>query len=94
MAEDTILSDEASASASYRVRTIGLEDLRQSVIKGLEDFNARPTHAIFIIFRVRASRAIPGIGALRIEPPAGDGPEHHLSSGVQHLSPQGGGFAD
>ena len=52
MAEDTALSDAASASVSYRVRTISLEDLRQSVIKGLEDFKARPTHAIFIIFLI------------------------------------------
>ena len=52
MAEDTVLLDTGSASVSYRVRTISLEDLRQSVIKGLEDFNARPTHAIFIIFLI------------------------------------------
>jgi len=41
------------ASAIWRpgepaVRAVGLTDLRDAVAKGIEDFNAVPTHAVFL----------------------------------------------
>ena len=41
------------ASAIWRsgepaVRSIGLSDLKEAVVKGIDDFNAMPTHAVFL----------------------------------------------
>lgn len=50
----TVVDDRWPASAIWRsgepeVRRIGLSDLKDALAKGIEDFNAVPTHALFLL---------------------------------------------
>jgi uncharacterized membrane protein len=48
MAYSNILVGAGTPSAQPIVRSIGLADLREALVKGIDDFYAMPTHAMFL----------------------------------------------
>ncbi|MDA1073131.1 MAG: DUF2189 domain-containing protein [Proteobacteria bacterium] len=49
MAQEVLFSDLQISSNDIRIRKIGLNDLRQSLIEGYHDFNAKPSFGLFLI---------------------------------------------
>src|SRR3990172_8962923 len=48
MANSHVLLGAATVPGQLVVRRIGLADLKDALTKGVDDFNAMPTHAIFL----------------------------------------------
>ena len=48
MAHSHIVSGAESNAVQPTIRKIGLKDLRHALAKGVEDFSAMPTHAVFL----------------------------------------------
>ena len=48
MAQAHLVTGAAEAEAPPKVRTIGLADLRDALARGLDDFLAMPSHAVFL----------------------------------------------
>ena len=48
VANETAIAEEDASSARLIVRTIGVGDLRDALSKGLVDFEAMPTHLVFL----------------------------------------------
>ena len=48
MADDKWIADAGASSAQPVVRTIGVADIKDALTKGIADFNAMPTHVIFL----------------------------------------------
>ena len=73
--EDLILDAGAPTSVRPNVRRIGTADLKDALVKGLADFNAMPTHLIFLcliypIVTLLFARAYAGLEVLPLVFPA------------------------
>src|SRR6476660_5420679 len=48
MAHSHVIAGEGLAQARPQIRTIGLADLKDALARGLDDFAAMPSHAVFL----------------------------------------------
>src|SRR6516162_1234360 len=68
---------EEALDEALKIRTIGVMDLKDALARGMSDFSAMPTHALFLCLtdfgasRRRQSRAHGGLGIDRRRPPSG-----------------------
>ncbi len=55
MAQEKTFSDVQVSSSEIVIRKIGVKDLWQALKEGFDDFNAKPSHLVFLFVFFRCS---------------------------------------